>query len=355
MPLNANPRPSSPPRECGECAAAAPKARRATKISFNEPDRYFEGTGEEHLMTPDEYKLFGKEIARKLRVANDPAPRFVKHGEGDRQEFYKNLTTVLDRHAPTGSKLVRGFRLVSVRLSSATFQSQNAWKAHTHLVVAHPPTDATKSDKWIYECVNQQPHEGKKEDAFLFVPSSRVHPELSDEQLLSGNWLTDMVIGGNKFWCDAIIAHCAHRGRRRSLVALWPEHSIAKRARRVFLMPHFRDWYASAERHDGMDDLGEMMGCPMSDVETPLDPNDSAQLRAAVAENGEATVDGSETLQLHYCTYPRMLTGELSVAEVRRMFHDHYTAQYAKMEALLDERFLATMARLGYGERRNRG
>ena len=230
-----------------------------------------------------------------------------------------------------------------------------SWKAHTHLVVAHPPKDATKSDKWIYECANQQPHEDKDEESFLFVPSSRVHAELSDEQLLSGYWILGMVIGGNRFWCDAIVAHCAFRGRRRSLVALWPEHSIAKRMSRVFLMPHFKDWYASKQRHDGIDDLAEMMGCPMSDAEVPFDPNDIQQLRKAVVENGNALVDGSETLQLHHFTYPKLLSGELSVEEARRMFHDHYTAQHAKMEALLDQRFMGTMAKLGYGERRNSG
>ena len=320
-------------------------------------------------MTPDEYKRFGKEIARKLRVGHDPPPRVVKHGAGDRRAFFDNLRRVLDRRAPTGSKLVRGYRLVSVRLANDSFAFQDAWKAHSHFLVAHPPQDATKSDKWIYECVNQPPRagngweeEGEQEEgaaageqaeSFLFVPSSRVHAELSDEQLLSGYWLPGMVIGGNTFWCDAIIAHCAFRGRRRSLVALWPEHLIAKRMGRVFLMPHFREWYASAQRYDGIDDLAEMMGCPMSDAEAPFDPNDPDHIRKAVLENGEATVDGSETLQLHHCTYPRLLMGQLSVDDARAMFHAHYTAQYAKMEALLDQRFLATMSRLGYGERRN--
>lgn len=331
----------------------AQRSRRASKISFNSPDRYFEGTGTENGMTPDEYKAFGKEISQKLRVPHDPPPRFVKHGDGDRQHFFENLRALLDRTAPTGSKLVRGYRLVSVRLANKDFDYKNAWKAHTHLVVAHPPTDATKSDKWIYECANQQPlHEDETEDSFLFVPSSRVHAELSDEKLLSGYWIPGMIIGGNKFWCDAIVAHCAFRGRRRSLVALWPEHSIAKRRRLVFLMPHFKEWYASEKRYDGIDDLAEMMGCPVWDAELPFDPNNIHQLRKAVVENGEALADGSETLQLHHFTYARLLVGELSVDAARQMFHAHYAAQHRKMEALLDQRFVATMSKLGYGNRR---
>ena len=307
----------------------------------------------DHPMTTIEFAKWKATLLPTLRQRGDPPPRVMEHGRspvGDGQ-FTANLRDLLKRNAHRGSVLMRGFRLYHINLVPnnakwGDWGGQNAWKASFHMVVAHPPAEG--STKWIYECANMPPDEDDIGVPYIFVPSSRGHAELSDEAALSNKWVMGYVIGGNAQFCEMVILDQKLRGRRRSVLGLSPEAVVSKRAQKCYLMPGFERWHREREIDDPIDCVAESMGFPVVDIDSCLDIDNLKELKAAIANNTEALVDGMETLTMQMTMAMQHSRNEITEGEMQVRFFEHYDKQRMRVEKRQSEIMDKELARMGY-------
>ena len=159
------------------------------------------------LMNPDEFAKRKHELMRALRASGDPPPRRMRTNQhpDPAASYLEAVRQCLSQNE--GSTLVRGFRLLTVPLSKKTWGAASAWKASFHAVVQLPPNPDNTDHSALCPYIDPNgAFEGQ--DTYLFLPSSRIHPELSDAQILSGRWFLGTVVGG----CSAFAT--ALRGRR---------------------------------------------------------------------------------------------------------------------------------------------
>lgn len=315
------------------------------------PPGFVQGEGYDHVMTKTEYAEWnaGGRLLKQLRCKDDPAPRSMEHGHGKCLRWCANVAELLANNAARGSRLVRGYKLAHIPLKAEQWQGVEAWKATFHMVVAHPPTPP--STKWLYEDPNLPFHSDDRGQAYIFVPSSRAHAELSDEDLLNGKWTLGFVVGGNPMFCEMAVADQTLRGRRKSVIGLTPECCIAKRMAKVYLMPCFAEWHKARGFREDMDGIAEMMGFPTTDIDDgAIDMTDHKEMRAAIQSNPEALVDGMQTLYLtlQHCT--TMMAGQTSPDEVRVAFFKHYDAQKKIIEEKISRRLESELAARGLGK-----
>ena len=315
------------------------------------PPGFVQGEGHDHVMSKPQYAEWnaGGRLLKQLRCKDDPPPRTMAHGYGKCKQYCVNIADLLAANAARGSKLVRGYKLAHIPLRAEQWQGVNAWKATFHMVVAHPPTPP--STKWIYEDPNQPFHSEDREKEYIFVPSSRAHAELNDDDVISNKWTLGFVIGGNPMFCDLVIADQTLRGRRKSVIGLTPECCIAKRQAKVYLMPCFADWHKARGLREDMDGVAEMMGFPTTDIDDGhIDMTDHKQMRAAIQSNPEALVDGMQTLYLtlQHCT--TMMEGQTSAEDVRAAFFKHYDAQKKAIDDKIAHRLEVELSARGFGQ-----
>ena len=338
---------------CGPCVAP-PKGRKTDRRSLrrepvkdHDPSKVPAGDGKDRLMTRAEFARWKREILPLLRSPGDPPPRLVMHGkQKGRFRFCAHVRELLEANRARGSVLMRGYKLSHVPLTAPNWGGQEAWKATFHMLVAHPP--AAESSKWIYECANRPPDEEDCGKEYIFVPSSRAHAELSDEQLLSSQWALGFVIGGNKPFVDMVIADQTKRGRRKSVIGRTPEEVIAKRMTKTYLMPCFQEWYDDRKPAESIDSIAEMMGFPSTDVAESLDMCDIEVLRKACIENPDALVDGTSTLTMRIQYACALAEGRVTYEELADAFFDHYDAQKRKIDKIISSAMDFELIQLGY-------
>ena len=309
-------------------------------------------TTRDHPMTREEFAKWKRTLLPTLRQPGDPPPRVMEHGRspvGDGQ-FTANLKALLRCNAHRGSVLVRGFRLYHIALREndewGDWGGQNAWKASFHVVVGHPPAEG--STKWIYECANLPPDEEDIGVPYIFVPSSRGHAELNDEAVLSNKWVMGYVVGGNAHFCEMVVLDQKLRGRRRSVLGTSPEAVVSKRAQKCYLMPGFEKWHRAREIDDPIDCVAESMGFPVVDIDSCLDIDDLKELKAAIADNTDALVDGLETLTMQMTMATQRKHGEITDAQMMECFFDHYDKQRVRIEKRQSDIMDKELARMGY-------
>ena len=326
------------------CIQRQPAPLRTRPAASSEP--------RDHLMTPKEFANWKHTLLPTLRRPGDPPPRIMEHGRNPVGEamFSANLKSLLQRNAHRGSVLVRGFRLYHIQLLEddgwGDCKAQNAWKATFHVVVAHPPADG--STKWIYECANLPPDEDDIGLPYIFVPSSRGHAELSDEAVLSNKWVMGYVIGGNSHFCEMVILDQKLRGRRRSVLGMTPEECVSKRAQKCYLMPGFERWHSAREIDDPIDCVAESMGFPVVDIDMCLDIDDMKELKAAIANNADAVVDGLETLTMQMAITVQRSRKEITDEQMTQQFFEHYDKQRMRIEKRQSDIMDKELARMGY-------
>ena len=334
---------------------------RATKVAVDNHEtrkqgRYVDSYKEDTPMTAAEFKPLSKVVLRTLAMRYDPPPRIMGHGTGNDSHFYTNLRALLRTHAPAGAKILRGYRLLTLPLDPERWGREPAWKAYFHAVVAVPDKTKDGEDKWVYHCASRPPEPLCVDKPFIFVPSSRANSELTDEMLLTGDWHAGVVIGGNRLFCETVVADCALRGSRRSMISTSPEGSVAKRIHPVRSLSFFKDWYARQERFESKEAVAEMMGFPIVRDEDNVDvcsescdPEELVQsLLQGVRDNKEAVVDGTATLMLTHEVVARQMNGEIDLEEARHIFYAHYDAQYAQIERVLNARTTNIMVSKGF-------
>ena len=307
----------------------------------------------DHVMTSEEFAKWKPTLMRTLRSTHDPPPRTMNHGRGGVSasgNFTRNVRNLLEKNAARGSVLVRGFKLMHIRLNQNKWGSwggQNAWKASFHLVVAHPPSEEGSS-KWVYEDANLPMDEEDIDVPYIFVPSSRGHAELTDEEALSNKWVLGYVIGGNAHFCEMVLADQKLRGRRRSVLGMTPEEAISKRAQKCYLMPLFESWHRLREIQDPMDCVAEQLGFPTVDIDESLDLQNLKAIKLGMNNNSDATVDGHKTLNLQIHTAGAMRRGELSEDQIQELMFKHYDAQYTLVEKRQSVAMDKVLAEMGY-------
>ena len=330
------------------------RRKSASTVRFDQGDRYVDNRGVERILTVEEYKALAKQISSLLRMPADPPPRPMAHGQGSWNTPCQNVRALLEQHAATGAVLMRGFRLLTVPLDREEWTHAEVgpvWKAMFHPVVAHPPKDPTKSDKWIYECATAPEDNADRAKEFIFVPSSRAHTELTDEQILSGEWLLGTVIGGNKTFCDLVAADNVCRGRERSMVCTSPERCIAKRRLVFGFFPHFASWFQKERRHMPLESLAELMGFPCVDAaERAAAPDtnffDETHVHASIETNANALIAGGQrSLRLQQECEMALYAGETKVEHVVARWHNHYDVMLQEVESVMEQRYKALMAR----------
>lgn len=328
-------------RSAGVCLEKSPS---------NLAPKIIEGEGHDHVMTAAEFKTWNKNgaLLAQLRARGDAAPRVMKHGTSSPRRFCDNVRRLLEASEPRGARLVRGYKLAHIPLMAAQWQGCEAWKATFHMVVAHPPI--APATKWIYEDPNAPFHPEDEGHDFIFVPSSRAHAELNDEQVLGGKWTLGFVVGGNPHFCELVIADQTLRGRRKSVIGRTPEQCIAKRMAKVYLMPCFAGWHKSRQLREEIDGVAEMMGFPISDVDEALDMTDHKQMREAILNNPEALVDGMQTLHLMFEHCTKLYSGLETTDDVQNAFFKHYDAQKKAIDDKIERQLNVTLSSRGFGQ-----
>ena len=91
-----------------------------------------------------------------------------------------------------------------------------------------------------------------------------------------------------------------------------------------------------------MQTLAEMMGATVFPANAAPEANaeiDAIRALAAVTKNTEACVDGVRGLKLELKCTEQLMSGELRIAEARRLFLSHYDAVYADVRTEQTRRF----------------
>lgn len=273
-------------------------------------------------------KTYGKLKARvlpQLRARGDPPPRIMRAGTGDPAEWDTDLRALL--RVP-GAALVRGFKLYKIPVDREHW-GEPAWFATAHLVVA----SATGSGNLVYTDPT-----ANEDEPYIFVPSSRAHRDLTDEQLISGQWISGSVVGGHPRFCEAFLLHEQVRGRQRSVIAATPEALVAKRNVFVRFHPHYREWYRERGHTEGMEVLAEMLGFPIYNKGDEIDEDDTIAAYNAMAENPEAYINGLVGYKLALTSQQQLMRGQVTVEQVRQTFFAHYDSSIVLLRAAQTQR-----------------
>lgn len=286
----------------------------------------------DRLMTPSEFKSLKKYVLPELRAKNDPAPRVVKPGKGSRSQWFSNVRELLEK-TPNG-KPVRGYKLFVVPLDVSMWKCP-AWKAQFHMVV-HRPSDGNENG--IYECANLGHLDAEIDTPFIFVPSSRAHPDLTDADLLADKYLPGCVVGGNPMFADAICIDQRVRGRRYSGIATCPEMCVLQRNVLVRLLPHYSEWWKVRGIQGDIQNLAEQMGMPTFNVGEPANEHDLDVLYNQVTLNTGSLICGLEGIKMEMEARRALMSGETMFEQVREEFFAYFDRAHGRVCDVIEER-----------------
>ena len=280
------------------------------------------------LLASSNFTAFKRQLLPDLRARADAPPRQMMPGMGARADWFSNLSQLL----LTGGALVRGFCLYE--LPRGHRRELPVWRCCFHAVVE----TRTPSGTVVYVDPNESRRPCDAGAAYIFVPSSRAHTNLSDAQLLSGEWLVGSVLVGDDNFCQVVIVQEQGRGRRASVVARTPELLLAKRNLVARLLPYFGEWARLRAVQDCPETLGELMGMPLSDSD---DEPDAVASYQAVVTNSESYVDGMEGLTLELSCREGLFAGTMTLLQARELFFSYFDRTYhtmrkAQLDAITD-------------------
>ena len=309
---------------------------RAKMVRSVLPDKMIEVSDAVVLMTREHFAVLKAQVLPTLRARGDPPPRIVDPGTGERTRWFSNVKELLA--STPGGTLVRGYKLFTFPLNQRVWH-RTAWKAQFHVVVAHEG----ESGKLLYTCANSAHHSLEAQTPFIFVPSSRAHPEVSDADMLENKFIMGAVVGGNPAFTDALVLDKRLRGRRYSVIATCPEECVAKRNVMVRLTTYFREWFKKRQVQGDMHNLAEQMGMPVCNVGECQNfaDEDVAELIERVQSNDQALVNGTEGLKMELNAVHDIFTRQASIDEVRLAFFGYYDETKEKVDEVLRQRLSA--------------
>ena len=219
------------------------------------------------LMSADIYYKTQKAISwlKILQAPGDANPQMLKAGTGEPYSACHNVREALAQNP--NAQLVRGYRMRFIRL-------KGDWSvtAVSHVVTWRP----SESDKGRFQCHTRHYERddrrpGKK---FLFVPSSRMHVELSDEQLLSGRWILGIVYIGSDLFCTTLMRETSVQGRMKSVIGRTPQTTVAKRCVQVLIPQTVQAWMFDRLENEDFTQMAEMIGLPCVEMTDEDDTNE---------------------------------------------------------------------------------
>ena len=189
------------------------------------------------------YNMNKRAIRKHLCNTTDPKAAIVRSGNCNVDHFAARATrdrlAALHAEGKTHCKVVRGYRLVSLSDGSNSVVTAS-YTARSEVVI-----DLGDGN---YECQSSAPT-GVENDRFVFVPSSRVHPELSDDQILSGYYLLGSVVGGPPEITTTLLRlrdQMSHFDKRRLCGS--PEEAVSGRSLAIRKFPGFARWSDTVSR-----------------------------------------------------------------------------------------------------------
>lgn len=269
------------------------------------------------LMTRLQFTALKNTLYKELRARNDPAPRVMNSGTGDRKTWFGNIKALLDN--TPGGRIVRGYKLFVVPLDAAVWKGP-AWKALFHMVVESTTPNGTK----LYECASQAHLPSEQGSPFIFLPSSRAHADVSDEDFVANMYMAGRVYGGNSLFADAICNDQQIRGRKCSVISTSPEECIARRNVNVHLLPNFLEWFNVREIEGDAQTVAEQFGMPCFNVGENIDMDDLEVMYDAVQESDDALINGLEGLKMTLGANHDLLCGITTIDKVRVDFFAYY-------------------------------
>lgn len=247
---------------------------------------------EAHLnrpMTKTEFKKVGKTLVRQLCCKTDSPPVCnVLPGEHTKQESPSLLRQKL-RDGSDSFKLIRGYKIVMIMPDDALF----TYCGLPMLVLKNTGTGKivclTKDDRFQH-------------DPFIFVPSSRMHPDITDDELLSGRFDFSGILGGSEVVIDCIVRSKRHQSIfERTTYATSPESAKAVPKAYIMFYPGFRTFVdVNREHFDSISDLAVSFGMPYRVLSEEDDPDELAR---HVDKSGTIFMSGTENA--HTLIYPK--------------------------------------------------
>ena len=218
------------PKEQALCAA---HLNQQNKHEQEKDDDDFEDPLADVIMSAETYRRHKKTIWKALCAEADKSdpPRIVKPGNGCPFACAKNVRLYL-RNAGSGHSVVRGYKMVCLPPSPIV---QFTFKAIGHLVVRTP------DGKFVDPTLHYS--QFKKDEPYIFVPSSRMHADLTDKQLVSGAYLFNSVSRGDARIVNNIarMHACVSRFLQRNNVES-PESFPTVPRIHLEPLPYFDDW-----------------------------------------------------------------------------------------------------------------
>lgn len=188
-------------------------------------------------MTVAQYNANKYGIRKHLCNGGDPRARLVRPGTCQ-PELAPRVVGLrleeLNRVHGGGYTLVRGYRLISMT-SAVSAMRQVTYSAQSHLVIKTPTGE--------YESLTRSADDSRPTEPYIFVPSSRMHTDLTDAELLSGYWLLCTVVGGPPEITATLLRlrenMCDFEKRR---LCATPEESRARRSLAIRQFPGYMKW-----------------------------------------------------------------------------------------------------------------
>mgnify|MGYP001162833134 CR=1 FL=1 len=283
----------------------------------------------DRLMTKQELASFRTELFKKLRAKGDPPPRLLTAGFSCRSDYSQNVAEVIKAR---GGRLVRGWKLYTIPLRKDLF-GQDSFKGEFHIVAGIPSSGTHET----YVDPNRASDPEDQFSEYIFMPSSRAHAELSDEEVLSGKYLFGTVVGGEPTFAAAAVADHRVRGRRKAVIGTSCEEVIASRRVKTLLYPLFWNWYELKEDPKPLgldcDSLGELMGFPVCDVDTAVDVADAEAMVEMIEQNRKgAILNGKETFKLFIQFRKMMAREKLTAEEIKKIWCSHYDSRVLDLQ-----------------------
>jgi len=220
---------------CEDCTCESPNLVPRPPYDDDDEEEY-DGMFDDKLMPPAVYTKYKKVIWKALCSKDDKAnpPRILVPGRGCAFAAPRNVRLFI-KSAGDENTPVRGYKMMCLpECDNVKF----TFKAIGHIVVRTPEGKLIDPTKHVDELGT---------DDYVFVPSSRMHADLTDKQLLSGAYLFNTILCGDNRIVDNIIrVHaCVSRFLQRNNVRS-PESFPTVPRIHLDELPYVQDWMESS-------------------------------------------------------------------------------------------------------------
>jgi hypothetical protein len=193
-------------------------------------------------MSVKQYNYSKVEIRKHLCNPGDPNAVIVKPGDFPMDLSHRAVGDRLKqlRDAGVGGCVMqRGYRLIAITTPDSPVK-RVTYNAQAHAIIKFPDGSFESMTK---------PASPSDESGYIFIPSSRVHPELTDGEFLSGRWLLSTVIGGPAEIMSTLLRlrnnMCKFEQRR---LCAFPEEMKARKTLVIRQFPGYLRWATASSR-----------------------------------------------------------------------------------------------------------